>query len=171
MSQSARLIALTFVIGGCRRMPSVEGQPRVGMLRADSARFTVLLNGPLYEGEIGFRFTNNSGTTLSMNYCVVPTPPTLEKQRADGSWGHAYSAVVSLCLTLPPFRIPNGGTYHGSLLIAAGRPGTNVFPVFEPDSIPGTYRLRWELRAGDDPDNRVAPLVGTVSPPFQLAAR
>jgi hypothetical protein len=171
MIRSVPLIALGFVIGGCRRVPSVEGQPRVGALRADSARFTVLLNGPVYEGEIGFRFTNSSGASLSMNYCKVPPPPTLEKQRADGSWVHAYSPIVLLCLTLPPFRIPNGGTYHGSLLIAAGRPGTNVFPVLEPDSIPGTYRLRWALRAGDDPNNRAAPLVDAVSPPFQLAVR
>src|SRR5690242_2751465 len=50
-------------------------------LRADSVQYSVHVNGPVYEAAIGFRFSNNSGHTLSANYCEVPAPPALEKQR------------------------------------------------------------------------------------------
>jgi hypothetical protein len=74
MIATASLIVLGFVNGACRRMPSIDGQPRVGVLRAASARFAVLLKGSMYEGEIGYHFTNNSGATLSMNYCNLVAP-------------------------------------------------------------------------------------------------
>ena len=123
----------------------------------------------MYLVTIGFVFENNSGRTLSENYCMAPSPPSLEKQGENGDWMWAWSGVELTCLTLPPFRIADGGTYRGAFRLAAGRPGTNVFPKFGPDSVPGVYRLRWELRTSADPDDRAAPMIVMVSPPFRLA--
>jgi len=170
MTRAFHLIELVLLLAGCHApRPGAVGADNSGAtLRADSTRFTLQTDGPLYVASIGFHAANHSGRALSMNYCNVPTPPLLEKQRADGSWMLAYDRVLLLCLTLPPFRIPDGGTYEGTLKFAAGRPGTTVFPKFEPDSIPGVYRLRWVLRAGVDPDNKAAPIVTIVSPSFRL---
>jgi hypothetical protein len=163
------LIGVLVLVVGCHAARGAAAIPEgATTLRADSAQYAVRVNGPLYEAAIGFLFINNSGHTLSANYCRVPPPPALEKQRADGGWVHAYSPVVLLCLTLPPFRVANGGTYRGTLALAAGRPGTNFFPKFEADSVPGIYRLRWELRTGADPDDRASPMVVATSPPFRL---
>lgn len=162
-------IAFALVIGGCHRAaPTVAELGARVSLQADSAQFTVASRGALYQADIGFQFSNHSGRTLSMNYCHAPAPPVLEKQQPDGGWSQAYGAVMLMCLTLPPFRIPDGGSYHGILRFAAGGRGTNVFPAVDPDSIPGVYRLRWELRAGEDPNNQTARLVRAVSPPFRL---
>ena len=169
MTRVSWLIALLLLAAGCHRgRHSVTGPGDSVTLRVDSTQFTVRSNGPLYEATIGFHFANHSGRTLSMNYCGSPPPPALEKQRVDGTWVHAYSGVILTCLILPPFRIPDGGSYDGVLKLAAGRPGTKFFPTFGPDSVPGIYRLRWELRAGPDPDNQSAPTISTVSWPFRL---
>jgi hypothetical protein len=162
-------IGLALFVPGCRGAFSATNDPATRVtLRADSPEYTVRVDGPLYEAAIGYAFTNNTGTTLSANHCQAPSPPVLEKERADGTWAHAYSPVILTCLTLPPFRLQNGQTHHGTLNVAAGRPGTKILPLFGPDSIPGIYRLRWELRTGPDPDNRTAPLVSAASPPFRL---
>jgi len=117
---------------------------------------------------IGYRLENNSGRTLSDNYCHTPSPKGLEKQSADGDWVFAYSGVTLMCRSSPPFRIANGGTYRGTFLLAVERPGTNAAVRFGPDSAPGVYRLRWDLRAGPDPDDKGRPLIAIVSPPFKV---
>jgi hypothetical protein len=122
----------------------------------------------MYLATIGFQLDNNSGRTLSENYCKAPTPPELEKQRDNGVWVFAYSGVELMCRNIPPFRIPNGATYRGAFQLAAGLPGSNVFPQLGPDSVPGIYRLRWKLRASEDPDDTAAPMVAAVSPAFRL---
>jgi len=40
--------------------------------------------------------------------------------------------------------------------------------MFELDSVPGIYRLRWDLRVGPDPDNRAAQTFRAVSRPFRI---
>lgn len=163
------LIGLLLLFAACHRGPGAIAALENGVrLRADSAQYSVRVDGPMYLATIGFQFQNNSGRTLSQNYCQSPSPPTLEKQWANGAWAFAYSGVELTCRTSPPFRIADGGTYRGTIRLAAGRRGTNVFPRFGPDSVPGMYRLRWELRASADPDDRAAPMLAAVSPPFTL---
>lgn len=172
MIRAAFLITLVFVADGCHRARHGALEASDGVtLRADSAQFGLHLDGPPYGAEIGFQFVNQSGTTLSMNHCQAPAPPTLEKQLRDGTWVLAYSPVLLMCRTMPPFRIPDGGSYHSVLRVAAGRPGANTSLTFEPDSLPALYRLHWELRRGDDPDNHAEPLVSAVSPSFRLIVR
>ena len=166
------VIGALLVIAGCHRGPGAIAELEAGVrLRADSAQYSIRADGPVYLATIGYQLENNSGRTLSKNYCQAPSPPSLQKQRANGDWMWAWSGVELTCLTLPPFRIANGETYRGGFRLAAGRRGTNVFPAFGPDSVPGVYRLRWELRASADPNDGAAPMIAVVSPPFRLVLR
>lgn len=163
------LVWLTFVAAAChRQQPTVSVLNRGTMLLADSTRYTVRLVGEMYSVRIGFRFTNRTGGTVSANYCGVPTPPRLEKQMSDGTWRVAYSPIVLLCETMPPFRIPQLGVYQSVLDVRAGRREAKVAPTFDVDSVPGTYRLRWRLAAGPDPNESGVGVVEAISPPFRL---
>jgi hypothetical protein len=137
-------------------------------LRVDSSQYTVRLVGLMYEATIGFVFTNHTGGIVSESYCRTPTPPILEKRLDDGRWLLAYSQILLMCQSIPPFRLAPGESYRGTLYMAAAKPGANIVPRFEPDSVPGIYRLRWVLRSGPDPDNRSRPTVEAISPSFRF---
>lgn len=164
-------ISLLLLVVACHRGRTATALENSVRLRADSTQYTVRANGEMYQADIGFRFDNHSGRTLSKTYCMAPAPPVLEKERASGEWMHAYSPIELTCLTFPPFRIADGETYRGMLRVTIDPPGSNVFRLFGPDSIPGTYRLRWELRASADPNDQRAPIITAVSPPFTLSLR
>ena len=139
-------------------------------LTTDSLEYGVSQAGGLYQAAIGFTYTNRTDTVLSVNYCRVPGPPTLEK-RVDGQWVRAYDAVRLLCLAIPPFRLPAGESYHADLRLAVGVPGANVFPQLDVDSIPGVYRLRWALHVGPNPDATDTTMVQAISNEFRLVLR
>lgn len=157
--------------GACRTMHR-EGDPssRGATLRADSSEYTVRLVGSLYRTDIGYTYTNHTGATVSKAICGGPTPPELEMEISPGRWMRAYSQVELMCETLPPFRIANDQSYRGVLHVAAAphRVGGPLGSGWIVDTIQGTYRLRWELRAGADPDNRSAAHVDAISPSFRL---
>jgi hypothetical protein len=112
-------------------------------------------------------YTNGTNAPVSTNYCQVPGPPALEKE-VGGRWVAAYNPIRLACLSMPPFRLAPGEAYRGTLDVSVAQRGTNVMPQLEVDSIPGTYRLRWALRAGGDPDDSDAPSVEAISAPFEL---
>ncbi|MFN2564963.1 MAG: hypothetical protein ABR499_08140 [Gemmatimonadaceae bacterium] len=148
--------------------PPAPPAPIAATLVTDSAQYTVRFVNGMYRARIGYRYTNQSGDAVSVAYCRTPPPPLLEK-KVGGEWVQAYSAVVLLCRSIPDFRIPAGGTYRGALDLAAAPRGRNEVPILEVDSVPGTYRLRWELRAGNDPD--VGAVVEAISNEFRLVER
>ena len=172
-SRKARRIVLAAfglaVVAGCHRSPgSSTNTPIELIVQVDSVEYHVRVNGPLYETSINFAARNSSGRTMSANGCGGPPSPHLEKQRPTGEWTHAYAPIELSCLTRPPFRLLDGATYAGTFKLTSGRPGTNVLQTFAPDSVPGPYRLRWELRTGEDPDDpRARPVIG-ISAPFRL---
>jgi hypothetical protein len=137
------------------------------MLSTDSAEYTIRLRGPLHTADIDFRFTNHTGATLSANSCGAPIPPELQRRLADGSWVFAYNPLVLGCRAQPPFRVPDGGSYRGTLTLVAGR-DSGISPTLLPDSVPGTYRLKWRLRLGPDPDDETVPNIELVSSPFRF---
>jgi hypothetical protein len=83
----------------------------------------------------------------------------------------AYSPILQLCKSEPPFRVAAGATYWGVLALLVAPKGSSFGPALKVDSIAGTYRLRWALRAAADPDNRSAPLIEAISPSFRLVER
>jgi hypothetical protein len=136
-------------------------------LQTDSAQYHVRYTDPWYSATIGYVFRNGGHTAVSSNYCRTPPPPILEKDMGGGHWVRAYDQIVLLCKTIPPFRVAAGRTYRGTLHVAVARPDAHMGPSLEVDSIPGTYRLRWKLIAGDDPDLG-RPVLEIVSSPFRL---
>jgi hypothetical protein len=163
------LAAIVAALGACSAATPRQGQPRVTLV-TDSTQYTVRLVDGMYRARIGYTYTNRSGDAVSTNHCHTPPPPILEKRVGDG-WVRAYSAVMLMCLTIPPFRIAAGETYRGTLDLAVAPRGVNAAPALEVDAIPGTYRLRWALRAGNDPDARDAPTVEAISNEFRLIER
>jgi hypothetical protein len=153
----------------CRPELAPVPQPSVDLV-TDSAQYTVRFVNGLYRTTIGYTYTNRSGRAVSATRCHTAPPPLLEKKVGE-EWVRAYSPVLLLCVDIPHFRIASGATYKGRLYVAAGRPGGNIGPAMEVTSIPGTYRLRWQLRAGDDPEARDAPFVEAISNEFQLIER
>jgi hypothetical protein len=164
----ARLALLAGIALGSMHAVVRSAHAQDASLRVDSAQYTVRLVGPMYSATIGFVYVNHTGGTVSENYCRAPTPPVLEKRLEDGRWVLAYSQILLTCKTLPPLRVAPGESYRGTLEMAAAKPGANIYPRFEADSVPGVYRLRWVLRSGPDPDNPSASTVEAVSPPFRL---
>jgi len=118
---------------------------------------------------IGWRFTNPTGVTLSTNYCQQPAPPALQK-RVNGQWVVAPddAVAVPLCQAIPPFRLPPNETYRSTRLFRTPGPNVGMDPMTQVDSINGTYRLRWGLRVGPDPDAPGAATIEAVSNEFRL---
>jgi hypothetical protein len=160
---SMQCMALT----ACRPRANASSPASASELRTDSAGYGVQFDGRMYRTIIGYTFTNRSGGTVSQTICGGPQPPLLEKEVSPGRWVRAYSPVYKMCLTLPPFRLANGGTYRGVLSVAAGARGGRLAPTWDVDSISGMYRLSWTLHASADPDDG-AGAITTVSPAFQL---
>lgn len=171
MSRRHGIIALCLLAAlalGCSAGPTAAPTARSGAtLQADSTRYTVRFTEPLYRVRIGFVYTNGTDAPVSTNYCQVPGPPALEKE-VGGRWVAAYNPIRLACLAIPPFRLAPGQAYRGALDVSVAQRGTNFIPQLEVDSIAGTYRLRWALRAGSDPDDSDAPSIEAVSAPFEL---
>jgi acyl-CoA thioesterase I len=145
--------------------PAVAGgQARVTLV-TDSAQYTVRFVDDMYRATIGYAYTNRSGDAVSASYCRTPPPPVLEKNVA-GNWVPAYHGVRLRCRSIPDFRIPAATTYRSAVHMAVAPRGRDRMPSLRVDSIPGTYRLRWALRAGSDPD--VGAIVEAISNEFRL---
>jgi hypothetical protein len=163
------LFAGIAAVVACRPPMPSEQQPRA-TLATDAAEYTVRLDVGMYRTTIGYTYTNRSGDAVSAVHCQTPPPPVLEKKVGE-AWVRAYSPVMLMCLSIPHFQIAAGATYRGRLDFAAAPRGRNMAPELEVESIPGTYRLRWPLRAGSDPEARDAPTVEAISNEFQLVER
>ena len=140
-------------------------------LRTDRTEYRLQDTGIGLEGRIPFTFTNRTGGAVYVVNCNGNTPPALQK-RIDGRWVHAWSPVVSLCLS-PPIVIGAGATYADTLWVSAGHPGNNFYPKFEVLAVAGTYRLIWPnvLKSYDDsrsPFGESLPLQERVSNPFEI---
>jgi hypothetical protein len=154
---------------GCRSASLDQREPPATLVTDSTEYHAVLANG-LYRADIGYRYTNHSRSSVSAVHCHTPPPPALEKNVGQG-WVLAYSPVILMCETIPHFRVSAGATYRSTLHLAVAPPSRRMAPVLLVDSLPGTYRLRWALRAGDDPTDRDAPMVEAISNEFDLLVR
>jgi hypothetical protein len=169
MSRALLLAAVVATAGDCRTSLAPERQAQA-TLATDSAEYTVRFEHGMYRATIGYTYTNRSDDAVSATHCHTPPPPMLEKKVGE-EWVRAYSPVMLMCLSIPHFRIAAGATYRSALHFVAAPPRRNMAPVLEVESVPGTYRLRWALRAGSDPEARSAPVVEAISNEFRLVER
>lgn len=137
--------------------PTTSGAP----LQTDRASYRLDTTSRGHQLDIDFTFTNPTGRRVYVPTCRTPHPPGLEKWQ-NGAWVRAYSPVVLECLG-PPLVIEPGAAYAGTLSIHAGRAGTRQYPQFQVESIPGTYRLVWNVLGNWAPDGP-EPGLGTPLP-------
>lgn len=163
------VLCLVGIVPGCRR-PHPDADRAGASLRTDAAEYVVEYTGTLYRAAIGYTYVNRTRTAVSAHQCQTPSPPALEKA-VNGHWVPAYAPEVFLCESIPPFRVPAGGTYRGTLALRVAHRDRHTSPELLVDSIPGTYRLRWVLRAGSDPADTTAAWIEVVSNSFRLVER
>ena len=166
-STALPILFLAGIAIGCHGFDASAPEPAAASLRTNATQYTVRHDGFLHRATIGYVYANGTGAAVSANYCHSPSPPLLEKQ-VGGRWVAAYHAIVQLCLSIPPFVIPAGANYDATLQFLAATPGNHFGPELLVDEVPGTYRLRWVLRAGNNPDDVRAPLVEAISNSFEL---
>jgi len=124
------------------------------------------------EVTIGLRYENATGGPAYIPTCHGVHPPELQK-RVGSSWVTVYSPVVLLCLG-PPVVVQPGGVYTYAYRVVAYPRGGDMYPQFELDETPGTYRLAWGIYETWTPDGpepglgRLLPLAARVSNEFQL---
>jgi hypothetical protein len=166
MRKSVGLLGLVVALGAGCKIDEELGPVLNNALVTDSTEFQVTLT-TRYEARIGWTFTNATRITLSMNHCNGPHPPTMQKL-VDGQWVNVYPAYVLMCLSTPPFRLEPGESFRGTRFVSTGPLNTGTDPEVLADSIAGTYRLRWSLSVGPNPDASSAAPVEAISNEFRL---
>ena len=112
-------------------------------IQTDSQLVHLRFQSPVYEAVPPIHvtmFNPRSDTSFIVN-CRGETGLSLEKQNGT-QWVPAWSAVVPLCLS-PAVAIPPKGQYGTSIDFLGARTGSNVFPQFSVNDIPGVYRFVW----------------------------
>ncbi|MFW6207013.1 MAG: hypothetical protein ACOC5J_03680 [Gemmatimonadota bacterium] len=176
------------MLGACGQVTDLENGERQGVLYQSQALPFISTDRDSYqaqagqieiEGEsIGFveftiqmTYTNRSTAPVYIGmYCggVFPIPPILERHVND-RWKTAYAPPSSAC-SGRSLRIERGGTYHYEFRVRGYDPSSSVRPVWRPDGVNGTYRIRWDHTVRTTPDlppDRV-PLEEGVSNTFQV---
>jgi hypothetical protein len=143
------------------------------VFRTDSAAYTLVSTPMGLEARVAYVFTNPTDGPAHFVNCRGQTGLRLEKA-VGGGWVRAWSPALLACLS-PPIVVGPGERYEGVVHVLAPDPAGNVYPKFEVDEVPGTYRIVWEqvLRSYDDrqhPFGEPLPLPLRISNPFELRA-
>ena len=109
--------------------------------QTDSLEYTLSFEPAGYVTTIGFTFKNPTADTVFVINCRKLWQFHVEKH-ADGQWIRAFKPTLPGCLDAPIVIAP-GSEARASLRIAAGYPGTNIYPQFEVATIAGVYRIVW----------------------------
>jgi hypothetical protein len=117
--------------------------------QTDALEYTLLRNDAGYHMQIGVEYTNTTGATSYFVNCNGATALVLEKWVAD-EWVAVWWPILPECLS-PPIEVRPGGRWPTVVHVFAGFPGTDYYPQFDTQDLPGVYRLRWTqlLRESD----------------------
>jgi hypothetical protein len=156
--------------GAPETTPTVDEGPVVVEGRSHTLRSTQ--EG--WEGEVPFAYHNVTDRTISLLNCRGGFGLHLEK-RVEGDWVRAWEPAGELCLS-PPIEIPPGEQHEHTLHVFDARPDANVFPRFDVDGIPGSYRIvitsaYWDYDHDGPPWGEMPPMEARVSAPFELRVR
>ena len=144
-------------------------------IRTDRAEYVADRAGGGVSLDIPIRYVNPTQGPVWVSTCHSVYPPTLEKLVGD-AWVPAYNEPVLLCLGVP-IVIQAGASYEYTFRVRASPRGTNTYPQFELESVPGTYRLVWGVYEGDGTglakgeEPRLLPLDQRVSNSFRIIER
>lgn len=144
-------------------------------IRTDRAEYVADRTGGGVALDIAIRFTNPTDGPTWLSTCHGTYPPAMEKL-VGGSWVRAYEPPALFCLGIP-IVVPAGGTHDEVFMVRASARGSNTYPQFELEQIPGTYRLVWEIYQGDGSElarletPRLLPFEQRVSNTFTITER
>lgn len=163
------LIGMVSALAACSASEMFVPSGEDAAIQTDRLEYVLTPSERLIETSIHLTYTNRTGAAVHIHSCGGPQPPRLEKQE-QGRWVTALEPVMDLCLGLP-ITVAAGATYVHEYRLTAGVPGTTAFPHFEVASIPGTYRLVWDLyheAVPGSPPTGLLPLRERVSNEFRL---
>jgi len=141
------LTLATFALGAAGCSHPAVGPTGGDALRTDRTEYVADRSGGGVALEIALTFTNPTGGPVNIPSCHEPYAPLLEKLVGD-AWVTAYAPPQLLCLGVPVV-VPAGGTLPYRFRIEGFPRGSNSFPQFEVQDVPGTYRLVWHIFEGD----------------------
>src|SRR5215472_4065262 len=136
-------------------LPCVAGIACAAARMASSGTEPIQTDAPIYTytetngvAHVNIRITyrNTTGRPVFLPMCQGPQPPRLQKQ-VGGQWVIAFSPNVLACQETP-MQIANNTSYDYVFQVVGGMPGTNYLPRFAVDTIPGVYRVLWEIFHG-----------------------
>jgi hypothetical protein len=163
------------LLAGCAGLVSPDQGDQGGdglAIRTERTEYAVSRSGASLVTTIGLTLTNGTEGPAYLATCHGVHPPVLQKRVGD-RWVTAYAAVVPLCLG-PPEVVEPGETFPYTFRVSGAPRGSNSYPQFEVDEVPGTYRLAWAVYRTWEPDGgrpglgELFPRESTVSNEFTL---
>jgi hypothetical protein len=160
------------LLAGCAGLVNPDPGGDGLSIRTERTEYAVSRSGSSLVTSIGLSLTNGTEGPAYLATCNGVHPPVLQKRVGD-RWVTAYAAVVALCLG-PPEVVEPGETFSYTLRVSAAPRGSNSYPQFEVDEVPGTYRLAWAVYRTWEPDGgrpglgELFPREATVSNEFTL---
>lgn len=149
-------VAVLFSLGGavqlgCSSSSSPSSPDGVvasdAAIRTDRAEYVADRSGGGVSLDIHIRYTNPTDGPTWLSTCHGAYPPMMEKL-VDGAWVRAFEPPVLLCLGVPIVVAP-GASFDDDFIVRASPRGSNTYPQFELETVPGTYRLVWDIHRGD----------------------
>lgn len=109
--------------------------------QTDQLSYTLVTTPTGIEGKIAVVFTNGTNEPVFFVNCNGITALTLEQQVGE-QWVRAWDPVIPACLSAP-ITVEPDQEYRAVVHVFSGHPGTNMYPEFNVDTIPGVYRFVW----------------------------
>jgi hypothetical protein len=141
-------------------------------IRTTQAAYPLQDTGPAWQVRVVATYTNRTGRVVYARTAGAAQPTFHLDRYEDGRWTLGFAPVV-LLIASPPTVVPPGGSHTDTLTILAAKPGLGE-PRFTGATVPGTYRLVYDLFATEAADGVASqladplPLELRTSNPFQL---
>ncbi|MDB4950416.1 MAG: hypothetical protein JWM27_3065, partial [Gemmatimonadetes bacterium] len=150
------------------RLPAAD----TAAIRTSRDGYRLTPDGPGWRLEIVATYTNRTGRAVYVRHGGGRQPGFRLEKREGDAWTAAFAPAVPL-VAEPPSVVAPGASRTDTLVVLASAPGLGA-PAFTVDSIPGTYRVVYDLYATSTVESMVAllsdplPVEARSSNPFQL---
>ena len=167
------LLALGILVSGCDGfdLSTRSNKSRIDgtstSIKTSQSVYALRLTPDFLELDVEFTFTNPTSRSVFIFGCNGRSQPMMEKREGD-QWIAAWIPSQELCLTLPADSVGAGETITDTLIVRAGR-HQDYSPRFLVGSVPGEYRLVWDVYSGSATNFNGAdklPLEHRISTPF-----
>lgn len=166
-------LALGLGLAACGSIPDVERDPEP-LTQTPALRYEIVRHDIAYTARVPYTFLNDTGVDVRLADCATDVRALLQVRRGD-RWVEAWFPPEPRCEG-PALIVAAGESYHDTLRVAGGPPGSNVTPAFIFEDVQGVYRLYWHQAAFEGDGSAVGDAARSdgpwrVSNPFVLAFR